>query len=90
MRRVIEARRLGSLFGDVVKMAECISVARAARDVTVWLNTQNEMICCGADTAPELRAEDLLGTYGIGADVTDIQEDLVAFRSERTSNSMLF
>ena len=90
MRRVIEAGRLGSLFGDVAKMAECISAARIARDVTVWLNMQNEMICSGADIAPELPAEYLLGTYGVGAHLTDIQEDLVAFRSERASNAMLF
>ncbi|MFC5491164.1 hypothetical protein [Dokdonella soli] len=83
-------RCLGSLFSDIEYMAEYISIARASRNVTVWLNSKAEMVCSGADRAPELPSEYLLGTYGIGADVADIQQDLVAFRNERASNAIIF
>jgi hypothetical protein len=90
MRRVIEERRLGSLVGDIEKMAECISAARIDRDVTVWLNAKAEMVCSGAGVAPEVPPEYMVGTYGIGAERADIQQDLVAFRNERASNAMVF
>lgn len=90
MLRVIEGKRLGSLFGDVSQMADYIAAARIARDVTVWLNANAEIVCSGARIAPELPPEYVLGTYGIGANPADIREDLVAFQRERTSNAMIF
>lgn len=90
MRHAIKEQCLGSLFGDIEYMAEYISVARTSRDVTVWLNAKTELVCSGATIAPELPPEYLLGTYGLEADIVDIQQDLMAFRNERTSNAMIF
>jgi hypothetical protein len=87
---MIKEQRLGSLFGDIEYLAEYISVARTSRDVRVWLNAKTELICSSADSAPELAPEYLLGTYGLGSDVADIQQDLIAFRNERVSNAMIF
>jgi hypothetical protein len=83
-------RCLGSLFGDVESMAASISIAREARDVTVWLNAKTEIVCSDAGTAPELPADHLLGTYGVGAEITDIRQDLLEFRNQRSSNAILF
>lgn len=90
MHSVKEARCLGSLFGDVERMAESVAVARAECDVMVWLNPQGQMICSGVESAPNLHAEYLVGTYGVGANAADIREDLIAFRKERVSNAMIF
>ena len=57
MNRVIEERRLGSLFGDIEYMAEYISVARSTRNATVWLNAKAKIICSGAGIAPDLPPE---------------------------------
>jgi hypothetical protein len=90
MRRVIEEQRLGSLFGDIEQMSDCIKSALTVRDVTVWLDSKAELICSAAGIAPVLPPEYLLGTYGIGADRTDIREDLLEFRNERASHAMIF
>jgi hypothetical protein len=90
MRHVIKEQCLGSLFGDIEYLAQYIDVARTSRDVRVWINAKTELICSSADAAPELPSEYLLGTYGIGSDVVDIQQDLLVFRNERVSNAMIF
>ena len=90
MRRMIEERCLGSLFGDVGQMAAYVGIARVTHDVTVWLNTRAEVVCSSAGLAPMLPAEYLLGTYGIGADIDDIREDFLVFRNERASHAMIF
>jgi hypothetical protein len=90
MRRVVEERRLGSLFGDIEQMSDGIKSALMACDVTVWLDSKAELICSGTGIAPALPPEYLLGTYGIGADRSDIREDLVEFRNERVSHAMIF
>jgi hypothetical protein len=90
MRHLVKEQHLGSLFGDIEYLAEYISVARTSRDVRVWLNAKTELVCCGADSAPELAPEYLLGTYGLGSNIADIQQDLIAFRNERGCNAMIF
>jgi hypothetical protein len=71
-------------------MSDGIKSALMAHDVTVWLDSKAELICSGADIAPALPQEYLLGTYGIGADRSGIREDLVEFRNERVSCAMIF
>ncbi len=90
MRRIIEERRLGSLFDDIGKISDGIKSALMVRDVTIWLDSNAELVCSGSDRAPVLSPEYLLGTYGIGADLADIREDLMEFRNERVSRAMIF
>jgi hypothetical protein len=54
-----------------------------------WLDSKVVLVCSRSDKAPELAQDYLLGTYGIGAHLTDIQEELIVFRSEHTSNASM-
>ncbi|GAA0709703.1 hypothetical protein [Dokdonella soli] len=88
MGRLIEERRLGSLLGALEPIATYIVAALVTRDVTIWVNSKAELVCSGAGNVPELPAESVLGTYGLGANVGDIHADLLAFRNERASHVM--
>lgn len=89
MGRLIEQRNLGSLLGALEPIAACIVAALVARDVTIWVNSKAELVCSGADDAPELPIGAVLGTYGSGAHIGDIHADLLAFRNQRASHAIV-
>jgi len=89
MRGAIEEWRLGTLSGDIGRIAACIDAARSVHDVTVGLNSKVELVCSSSDNAPDRAPEYWLRTYGIGAHITDIHQDLVAFRDEYTLNMLM-
>jgi hypothetical protein len=88
--RLLRNRSIGSLFGDVGVLADAIGLARESGDVTVWLNATTDIVCSDVGSAPNLSAEYLLGTYGIGTQVADIRQDLLVFRSERCAGAIVF
>ena len=88
--RLHRNRSIGSLFSDVGVLADAIGLAREAGDVTVWLNATTDVVCSDVGSAPNLSAEYLLGTYGIGTQVADIRQDLLVFRNERCAGAIVF
>lgn len=84
------ARRAGSLFDrDLSEIAKTVYSAALHFNVTVWTDADAEVLLDRAGRCPSVDPEYLAGTYGIGARLDDIHNDLQALQRERTSSAML-
>jgi len=79
----------GSLLGDLRAIAQRIHSTLVDDDVIVWSGAGHEVYFTHQRTAPELRADCVLGTYRMGASAADIEEDLIEVRRLRVSGSMI-
>jgi hypothetical protein len=79
----------GSLRGDLAEVARTVHLASLHFDITVWANANAEILFDKAERSPDVAAEYLAGTYGIGALPSDIESDLRVLRSERVSSAIL-
>jgi hypothetical protein len=89
VRRGIKATLVGSLRGDLSAVADKLQEALHRSDITVWTNANSEVLFDRADTSPQVGAEWLAGTYGVGASASDIEADLVALRRECIPSAIL-
>ncbi|MEO7431261.1 MAG: hypothetical protein ABIR62_04445 [Dokdonella sp.] len=80
--RVIKATLAGSLRGDLSAVAIKLQEALHRSDITVWANADSEILFDRAEASPQVAAEWLAGTYGVGASASDIEADLLALRHE--------
>jgi hypothetical protein len=81
---------VGSLRGDVSRIAQKIYASLVEDDVVVWSASGAEVFFMHAQHAPDLPADCVLGTYRMGASAADIEEDLLELRRSRVSGSMIF
>lgn len=81
-RRAVRATRAGSLRGDLSAIATTLQEALHRFDITVWTNADSEILFDRAEASPQIAAEWLAGTYGVGASASDIEADLLALRQE--------
>jgi hypothetical protein len=81
---------VGSLRGDLGKIADRIYASLVEDDVMVWSGSGVDVFFMHAQRAPELSSDCVLGTYRMGASAADIEEDLVELRRSRVSGSMLY
>ena len=81
---------IGSLMDDVRRIARSIIAATAQGDVMIWVSSGAEILCAPPDSAPDVLPEYVLGVYGMGAKMMDIEDDLQALRNARVSSSILF
>lgn len=88
-RRSGKAMFAGSLRGDLSEIAKAVHTASLHFDITVWANANAEVLFDKAERSPDVSAEYLAGTYGIGALPSDIESDLQALRRERVSSAIL-
>jgi len=88
-QRPRKAMFAGSLRGDLSEIAKTVHLASLHFDITVWANANAEVLFDRADRSPDLAAEYVAGTYGIGAQPSDIGSDLCALKRECVSSAML-
>lgn len=88
-RRTIKATLAGSLRGDLSAVAIKLQEALHRSDITVWTNADSEILFDRAEASPQVAAEWLAGTYGVGASAGDIEADLLALRHECTPAAIL-
>lgn len=79
----------GSLVGDVTAIARKIHGTLIDDDVLVWSGDRDAVYFMHARIAPEVPADCVVGTYRMGASVTDIEDDLLTLRRSRVSGSMI-
>ncbi|MGN6521474.1 MAG: hypothetical protein ACTHK2_18875 [Dokdonella sp.] len=88
-RRAQRAKLAGSLTGDLGIIALNLHHALKRSDIVVWTDAAAEVYFDAADRCPNLEADHLVGTYGLGANIADIEADLGVVRHERLSNWMI-
>ena len=88
-QRLRKAMFVGSLRGDLSEIAKIVHLASLHFDITVWANANVEVLFDCADRSLDLAAEYVAGTYGIGAQPSDIESDLCALKRECVSSAML-
>ncbi len=81
-RRTLKATRAGSLRDDLSAVATRLQEALHRFDITVWTNADSDIFFDRAEASPQVGAEWLAGTYGVGASASDIEADLLALRHE--------
>lgn len=89
-RRAQRARIAGSLTGDLGSIASHLHHALRRSDIVVWTDAAAEVYFDAADRCPNIEADRLVGIYGPGANIADIEADLGVVRSERVSSAMIF
>lgn len=88
-RRTQRAKLAGSLTGDLGIIALNLHQALKRTDIVVWTDAAAEVYFDAADRCPNVEVERLVGTYGLGANIADIEADLGMMRSERLSDAMI-
>jgi len=78
----LKATVAGSLKGDLSAVATRLQEALHRSDITVWTNADSDILFDRAEASPQVGAEWLAGTYGVGASASDIEADLLALRHE--------
>ncbi|WP_395680028.1 hypothetical protein [Dokdonella sp.] len=89
-RRAQRAKLAGSLTDDLGVVALNLLHALKRSDIVVWTDATAEVYFDAADRCPNVEPDHLVGTYGLGANIADIEADLGVVRSERVSNAMIF
>ena len=89
-RRLQRSKSVGSLAGDLAAVALNLHDALKRFDIVVWTDAAAEVHFDAADRCPNVEAERLIGIYGLGANIADIEADLGVMRKERLSTAMIF
>jgi len=74
---------IGSLRDNSTAIAERIVRASRGATITVWVDDESRIYGTSPESLPMVPVHWIIGTYGCGAPVNDIAEDLHAERSER-------
>jgi len=74
---------IGSLREDSAAIAERIIRASRGAVVTVWADDESRIYSAHPDALPVVPVHWIVGTYGCGAPLADIADDVRAERSER-------
>ena len=82
------ARRLGSLFGNIDYLVEQIANARSIRAVKVWLDAKCEVICAHSDAQFKTSASHLIGTYDRRSARALIRADLADWKVLRADSDV--
>ncbi len=81
----------GSLCGgDISQIAHVVHQAAQHADITVWSDANADVLVDRADRSPDVEPQYLAGTYGIGAQLSDIESDLQVLQNERVSAAIVF
>ena len=88
-RKSARAMFAGSLHGDLGAIAMKLHEALHRADITVWTNANSEVLFDTPESCPEIGSQWLAGTYGVGANLSDIEADLRALRCECTPADIL-
>jgi hypothetical protein len=83
-----DARRLGSLFGNIDYLVEQIANARDIRAVKVWLDVKCEVICAHSDADFETSASHLIGTYDRQSPTARIRADIADWQIRRADRDV--
>jgi hypothetical protein len=89
-RRAQRAKLAGSLTGDLGVIALNLHHALKRSDIVVWTDAAAEVYFDAADRCPSIEADHLVGIYGLGVNIADIEADLGVVRGERLSDAMIF
>lgn len=85
------ATRAGSLCGgDLLQIAQVVYRASLDAHVTVWSDSNADVLFDRADRSPAVEPQYLAGTYGIGSRLGDIHSDLEVLQRERVPAAILF
>lgn len=83
------AKLAGSLRGNLSEIALKLYDAVHRCDIKVWTNAHADVYFDAVDTSPEVDAEWLAGTYGVGAGANDIEADLQVLRGDCIPKAIL-
>lgn len=86
----LSAKCAGSLCGgDISQIAYAIYKASLHGEITVWSDANVNVQFDRVDCSPVIDPQYLAGTYGMGAQLSDIESDLKLLQRERVPAAIL-
>jgi|GEM_PF-2621944 hypothetical protein len=80
----------GSLLGDVQGVARELCRALQHAPIVVWMDANADVLYRSAEAAPvDVAPEWIAGTYGLGASLADIADDLRLLKAERRACGLI-
>ena len=79
---------IGSLYEDLASVAWRVHHLPEMPSLVVWVDERAEVYAAASDSAPDITADKLIGTYGPGRTLEAIEDDLRAMLRERARGAI--